>query len=121
MKAMLVIYATLVMSLAACRGPVTGKNPVDGSGAFASGRYRNLFVEAGHSRKEVRQKIDAAFQQMFHGNPTNQTVYYSAGSNSNGPLAYVTDIKSRDVRTEGLSYGMMIAAQLDKKTEFDAI
>jgi oligosaccharide reducing-end xylanase len=48
-------------------------------------------------------------------------VYYNAGSNSNGPLAYVTDIKSRDVRTEGLSYGMMIAVQLNKKAEFDAI
>ena len=52
-----------------------------------------------------------AFQQLFHGNPTNEAVYYSAGSNSNGPLAFITDIKHHDVRTEGLSYGMMICVR----------
>jgi oligosaccharide reducing-end xylanase len=93
----------------------------DGMGAFASGKYRNLFAEIGKTPPEIRQKIDGAFQQLFHGNLTNQTVYYAAGSNSNGPLAYLTDIKHNDVRSEGLSYGMIIAVQLDKKAEFDAI
>ncbi|HEX7577764.1 MAG TPA: glycosyl hydrolase family 8 [Verrucomicrobiae bacterium] len=95
-------------------------NPRD-SGAFATGHYRNLFAENGHSPKEIRVKVDSAFQQLFHGDPTRQTIYYSAGSNSNGPLAYITDIKHNDVRTEGLSYGMMIAVQMDKKAEFDAL
>ncbi len=93
----------------------------NGSGAFATGKYRNLFAELGKSPPEIRQKIDGAFRQLFHGNPTNQTVYYAAGSNSNGPLAYVTDIKHNDVRSEGLSYGMMIAVQLNQQAEFDAI
>ncbi len=97
------------------------RNPVNGSGAFATGQYRNLFVEAGHTQEEVTHKISAAFQQLFHGDPTNQAVYYEAGANSNGPLAYVTDIKHHDVRTEGLSYGMMIAVQMNRKAEFDAI
>jgi oligosaccharide reducing-end xylanase len=92
-----------------------------GSGAFATGHYRNLFAENGHSRREIREKVDAAFQQLFHGDPSNQAVYYSAGSNSNGPLAYITDVKHHDVRTEGLSYGMMIAVQMNKKAEFDAL
>ena len=93
----------------------------DGSGAYATGHYRNLFAEAGHSQPEIRQKIDSAFAQLFHGNPTNQAVYYSAGTNSNGPLAYITDIKHSDVRTEGLSYGMIIAVEMNKKEEFDAL
>ena len=93
----------------------------DGAGAFATGRYRNLFAEIGKSETEIRQKVDSAFQQLFHGNPTNETVYYEAGANTNGPLAFVTDIKHHDVRTEGLSYGMIIAVQLGKKAEFDAI
>jgi oligosaccharide reducing-end xylanase len=92
-----------------------------GSGAFATGHYRNLFAENGHSQKEIRAKVDSAFQQLFHGDPATQAVYYSAGANSNGQLAYITDIKHNDVRTEGLSYGMMIAVQLDKKSEFDAL
>ena len=47
----------------------------DGKGAYATGKYRNLFAEAGHSPTEIRQKIDSAFQQLFHGNLTNETVY----------------------------------------------
>lgn len=97
------------------------KKSEDGSGAYATGHYRNLFAEAGHSQKEIRQKIDSAFEQLFHGNPDTQTLYYMAGKNSNGPLAFITDIKHHDVRTEGMSYGMIIAVELNKKTEFDAL
>lgn len=90
-------------------------------GAVATGDYRNLFAEAGHSPAEVKQKIDTAFQQLFHGHPADQAVYFAAGSNSNGPLAYILDVANQDVRSEGISYGMMIAVQLDKKPEFDAL
>jgi oligosaccharide reducing-end xylanase len=93
----------------------------DGSGAFASGKYRNLFAEDGHSRREVQAKIDAAYQQLFHGDPQTQAIVFAAGSNSDGPLMYVTDWANHDARTEGMSYGMMIAVQLNKKAEFDAI
>jgi oligosaccharide reducing-end xylanase len=91
------------------------------AGAFSTGRYRNLFAESGHAQSEIRRKIDAGFQQLFHGDPETQTVYYPAGRNENGPLAYLSDINNRDVRSEGMSYGMMIAVQLDKKAEFDAL
>ena len=93
----------------------------DGKGAYATGHYRNLFAESGHSEKEIDAKIQAAFQQLFHGDAATQTVFYPAGKNANGPLAYLTDFANHDVRTEGMSYGMMIAVQLDKKAEFDAL
>lgn len=88
---------------------------------FAEHHYRNLFLEAGHSQQEISSKIDAAFQQLFHGDPESQTVFYSVGQNANGPLAYVTDINNHDVRSEGMSYAMMIAVQMNKKAEFDAL
>jgi oligosaccharide reducing-end xylanase len=103
--------------LTACRSPQTSQN----NGAFATGHYRNLFVEAGHSPQEVTAKINASFQQLFHGDPANQAVYFTAGGNSNGPLAYIWDSANRDVRSEGMSYGMMIAVQLGKRAEFDAL
>ena len=93
----------------------------DGSGAFATGKYRNLFAEDGHSQAEIQAKIDSAWQQLFHGDPQTQAIAFDAGSNANGPLMYVTDWANHDVRTEGMSYGMMIAVQLGKKAEFDAI
>src|SRR5215469_2896927 len=94
---------------------------VDGSGAYKTGVYRDLFAERGHSAAESRAKIEAAFQQLFHGDKQTQTVYFDAGSNANGPLAYVTDWANNDARTEGMSYGMMICVQLNRKHEFDAI
>jgi len=109
------------ISLTSCSGLRPSPGRAGGAGAFATGHYRNLFAENGHSKQEILAKVDAAFQQLFRGDPASQTVYYYAGSNSNGPLAFITDIKHEDVRTEGLSYGMMIAVQLDKKTEFDAL
>src|SRR4051794_2409983 len=93
----------------------------DGTGAFASGNYRNLFAEAGHSEDEISAKIDGAFQQLFYGNPQSEAVYFGAGKNSNGSLAYVTDWNNNDVRSEGMSYGMMISVQMNKKEEFDAL
>jgi endo-1,4-beta-D-glucanase Y len=97
------------------------ENIADGSGAFATGDYRNLFAEAGYSSKEIKEKVNAVFQQLFHGDPCTQAVYFPAGKNANGLLAYIWDIGNNDVRSEGMSYGMMIAVQLDKKAEFDAL
>jgi len=93
----------------------------DGSGAYATGRYRNLFLENGHSREEILKKNQVVFQQLFHGDSATQAVVFKAGSNNNGPMAYVCDVLHNDVRSEGISYGMMIAVQMDKKAEFDAI
>jgi oligosaccharide reducing-end xylanase len=121
MKKNAIVFVGLNLALisplfTACGGPLTPK-----AGAVATGWYRNMFVEAGHSAPEVTAKIDAAFQQLFHGNSNTQAVYFPAGTNANGALAYIHDLGSGDVRSEGMSYGMMIAVQLDKKTEFDAI
>jgi len=98
----------------------TGLKLDDGSGAYATGHYPNLFKQLGHSKKEIDAKINAAFQQLFFGNK-DQRIYFHAGKNENGPLAYITDVAHHDVRTEGISYGMMIAVQLNKKDVFDAL
>src|SRR6185437_13994464 len=73
--------------------PWAGAQAPDGNGhgAFATGKYRNLFAEDGHSKKEIRAKIDRAFQQLFHGDGKTQAIAFAAGENANGPLMYVTD------------------------------
>jgi oligosaccharide reducing-end xylanase len=116
-------YVSIIILLSAitCYAVGSGINPSKGSGAFATGKYRNLFVEAGYSPQEVNAKINDAFKQLFNGDPNTQAVYFPAGKNNNGPLAYIYDINNKDVRSEGMSYGMMIAVQLNKKSEFDAI
>lgn len=99
----------------------TGGSGASGSGAVATGEYRNLFGELGYSDEEIDAKLNGAFEQLFAGNPSNQAVYYAAGSNDAGPLAQIRDIGNGDVRSEGMSYGMMIAVQMDRQAEFDAL
>ena len=36
-------------------------------------------------------------------------------------MGYLEDTGNHDARTEGMSYGMMICVQMDKKEEFDRI
>lgn len=88
------------------------------AGAFSTGEYRNLFEEyLGKSETEIQAKIAAAWDQLFYGSDTSERVYYPVG----GDMAYIQDIGNGDVRSEGMSYGMMIAVQLDKKEEFDRL
>src|SRR6266496_6025733 len=76
--------------------------------------YRNLFREAGYSQAAINEKIAKAYYDIFEG---PQRVYFEVGDT----MAYVSDVKNHDARTEGLSYGMMIAVQLNKKDVFDRI
>jgi oligosaccharide reducing-end xylanase len=93
----------------------------DGNGAYRTGTYRNLFAETGHTKAEIDARIARAYEQLFHGNLETERLYFPSGQNENGPMAYIPDIQHTDVRSEGMSYGMMIAVQLDKKAEFDAL
>ena len=36
-------------------------------------------------------------------------------------MGYLTDTGNNDVRTEGMSYGMMMCVQMDRKEEFDRL
>ncbi len=90
-------------------------------GAFASGKYRNVFAELGYPEAEVATKLQAAYAQLFHGQPAEQAVMFDAGTNEHGKLAFIKDIGNGDVRSEGMSYGMMIAVQMDQKADFDAL
>jgi endo-1,4-beta-D-glucanase Y len=86
-------------------------------GAVASGVYRNMFVEAGYTAQQATTKINSAFIQLFYGNDTSERVYYPVGTDE----AYILDTGNSDVRSEGMSYGMMICVQMNKKAEFDRI
>ena len=90
-------------------------------GAVSSGKWRNLFALRGYSEADVSHKIEEAWQSLFRGDPDREAVYFEKGGNADGPLAYVMDTGNGDVRSEGMSYGMMAAVQLDHKHEFDAL
>ena len=119
MRAMLAGMTAMALALAA---PAFAETARDGTGAYATGTYRNLFAEQlGVSPADTHARIELTFRQLFHGDGQEQRVYFETGANRNGTLAYVTDWANNDVRTEGMSYGMMIAVQLGHRREFDAL
>lgn len=90
-------------------------------GAVETGRYRNLFLEWEIADEAALDaKLDAYWRSLFEGD-AEARVYYPGEANENGPSAYILDVGNGDVRSEGLSYGMMIAVQMNRKAEFDAL
>ena len=77
-------------------------------------KSRNLLKEAGYQQSAIDKKIAQTYDQLFHG---PNRIYFEVGDS----MAYISDLKNQDVRTEGMSYGMMIAVQLNKKDVFDRI
>jgi oligosaccharide reducing-end xylanase len=83
-------------------------------GAWETGKYRNVFLEAGYSQADIDAKLAKAYLDIFEG---PERVYFEVGDT----MAYVSDLKNHDARTEGLSYGMMVAVQLNRKDVFDRL
>lgn len=68
----------------------------------------------GYSPEETDKKLNQIFNDVFYG---PNKVYFEVGDS----MAYISDVKNKDVRTEGMSYGMMIAVQFDRKDIFDRL
>lgn len=98
--------------------PSSHAQPLRTEGAYYTGQYPNLFTQLlNFSHATVQAKIDSAFQQLFFGDSATERLYYPVGND----MGYIKDVANGDVRTEGMSYGMMIAVQLDRKDIFDRL
>ncbi len=78
---------------------------------------RNIFLELNHSPEEIGLKLEKSFHSLFEGNTENERVCFD----TNDGLAYIVDIGHNDIRSEGMSYGMMISALLEKQVLFDKL
>lgn len=83
-------------------------------GGMQTGRYRNYFAEMGYSSEDIDRRVNDVFQEVFFG---PDRVYFEVGDS----LGYISDLKNHDVRTEGMSYGMMIAVEMNRKDIFDRL
>ncbi|MBQ8988215.1 MAG: hypothetical protein IJ067_00790 [Prevotella sp.] len=88
-------------------------------------KSNNLFVSLlDKSEAEVQDRIDSLWQHFFtpgdlsrYEDDRERTVYYEVGDS----MGIILDTGNNDVRTEGMSYGMMISLQLDKRDVFDRL
>lgn len=86
-------------------------------GAYTSGNYRNLFKEAGYTDEEIGARLQQLWQMYFCGDEETERIYYEVGDDE----AYILDANNNDIRSEGMSYGMMICVQMDKQAEFNKL
>jgi oligosaccharide reducing-end xylanase len=115
-------------------GGASGSSGAAGAGGAGGGGGTpadpgNLFAEyLGKTQEEVDEKVTTAVNRFFGigtGEPNTPTLnsgyrcYYELPNDPS--MAYIWAADSNDVRSEGVSYGMMIAVQMDLKTEFDKL
>ncbi len=116
------------LSLAAvCTACTQQKETVDvqPQGAYYTGEYHNYFSEVlDKSQQEVDARMEALWNHFFTPGDFSKfkedgqtSVYYEPTDST----AFIYDTGSDDVRTEGMSYGMMICVQLDKPEQFDRL
>lgn len=71
------------------------------------------FTDFGYTQAQIDEKFQQVLDTIFTNEETK--FYYDNGDGT----AYFTDTGNDDVRTEGMSYGMMIALQLDDQAMFN--
>lgn len=72
----------------------------------------SLFEQCGYSREAIQARLERNWYEMFEG---PDKIYWE---NDEG-LGYVMDTGNHDVRTEGMSYAMMIAVQYGRKDVYE--
>ena len=83
-------------------------------------RWRNLFLEAGYTQMDIDSRLKAISAQLLGGDPSTQAIVFPA-LDAKVNASYVEDINNNDVRTEGMSYGLMWSVQLNLQPTFDRI
>lgn len=113
---MLIRVLLLVCAMVLTASPATAR------GAAERGVYRNVFREwrADLTDEDMDRKLDSYWQSLFEGDGQHR-IYHPARPTADGPAGYILDVGNGDVRSEGMSYGMMIAVQMGRKQAFDAL
>lgn len=110
-------------------GTTNGTAGTVGTGGTTSQTSTNLFVTvSGKTQAETDEKVTTAVNRFFGigtGEPTTPTVatgyrcYYELPNDAS--MAYIWAADSNDIRSEGMSYGMMIAVQTNLQAQFDKL
>jgi endo-1,4-beta-D-glucanase Y len=98
---------------------------------FFTGDYKNWFVELGiASEEEVTAKINQAYENYFNTEPTvtgvepddpavqnDYALLYPVGED----MAFINAFDSKDIRSEGQSFGMAIALMMNDQETFNKL
>ena len=85
------------------------------TGAYITDEYPNYLEEAGISREQGREMVQKAFDTIFF-DPEENFCHHT-----DEDAWCMVDTGNIDARTEGMSYGMMMCVQMDRKDIFDKL
>lgn len=77
---------------------------------------QSLLEQYGYSKFDIENKVIECWNTIF--DQTNKEHFYFDSEDNTG---YMEDTGNDDARTEGMSYGMMMALQMDRKDIFDRL
>ncbi|SEN88772.1 reducing-end-xylose releasing exo-oligoxylanase [Amphibacillus marinus] len=86
-------------------------------GAYYTDSYQNFFTKHGIEPSAVEAKVKLTWEKLFTDHYPESQIYFEADED----MGYLVDTGNHDVRTEGQSYGMMMAVQMDRQDIFDRI
>jgi oligosaccharide reducing-end xylanase len=66
---------------------------------------------------QVKAQLNAAFLQLFFGDPETEAVFRDLGNGT----GYIEDINNSDVRTDSMGYGLLVTVALDQREIFDQL
>ena len=78
--------------------------------------YTNYLNKFGVSDEEAVRRCNEIFDTIFYGSE-EERFYHPIGDD----MGCIEDTGNHDVRTEGMSYGMMMCVQMNRKEEFDRL
>ncbi|MEE6717167.1 hypothetical protein [Schleiferilactobacillus harbinensis] len=88
---------------------------INSTSSYTTGKkYTNIFLNFGYSYADIEARLTHIWRHIFEG-PFK--IYFEISPN----MAYIEDVGNHDVRTEGMSYGMMLAVQYNRKDVFDRL
>ena len=85
------------------------------SKAFETEIYQNLFAEYGYDENQIQQRMQDIWHTVFFDE--QEKFYFEVGDD----MGFVTDTGNNDVRSEGQSYAMMAAVQMDNQDIFNRV
>ncbi len=85
------------------------------TGANVTGTYPNYLAEIGIDDAEAQKRVAAVFNQIFF-DPEENFCHHT-----DEDAWCMVDTGNIDARTEGMSYGMMMCVQMDRKDIFDRL
>lgn len=128
MKKLLLIVTCISLFIMSCNSSEI-KESIDENkakqkkSAWETGIHPNAFVDHNIATEaQVKEKVEKTYKQLFY---SDDGMLQDGGKALLVPvesdMAFINSVDSKDIRSEGMSYGMIIAVMMDDQNMFNKL